>query len=162
MTWPSRSIGVYEKHDATSASPPSNCTADRALPSSSKFGCYEPKYSGQCCTAASHGACTRATTTRCKKPTIASSLTAYVDERTIAPTNRFPIWTSSLRRGVRASRRLCAGGGSCSQDLWRVWRTRECRSAGCLNNWWGAWAVGGGAGKIVDGGVFWTTSELSV
>ena len=36
---------------------------DRALPSSSKSGCSEPRYSRQCCTAASRGARARATTT---------------------------------------------------------------------------------------------------
>ena len=29
----------------------------------------------------------------------------------------------------RASRRLYAGGGFCSRDLWRAWRIRDCRSA---------------------------------
>ena len=33
---------------------------DQALPSSSKSGCYEPRYSRQCCTAASRGARARA------------------------------------------------------------------------------------------------------
>ena len=33
------------------------------------------------------------------------------------------------RRKVRASRRLYAGDGSCSRDLWRAWRIRDCRSA---------------------------------
>ena len=52
-----------------------------------------------------------------------------VGESTIAPTTRFPIWTRLSRREVRASRRLYAGGGSCSRDLWRAWRIRDCRSA---------------------------------
>ena len=38
-TCPSRSIGAYATHGAASGSTPSNCTADRALPSSSKSGC---------------------------------------------------------------------------------------------------------------------------
>ena len=33
------------------------------------------------------------------------------------------------RREVRASRRLYAGGGFCSRDLWSAWRIRDCRSA---------------------------------
>ena len=38
-TCPSRSTGAYATHGAASGSTPSNCTTDRALPSSSKFGC---------------------------------------------------------------------------------------------------------------------------
>ena len=38
-TSPSTSIGAYAKHGAASGSIPSNCTTDRALPSSSKYGC---------------------------------------------------------------------------------------------------------------------------
>ena len=38
-TCPSRSIGAYATHGAASGSTPSNCTTDRALPSSSKSGC---------------------------------------------------------------------------------------------------------------------------
>ena len=34
-----------------------------------------------------------------------------------------------MKQEMRASRRLYAGGGSCLQDLWRAWRTRDCRSA---------------------------------
>ena len=33
------------------------------------------------------------------------------------------------RREVKASRRLNAGGGSCSRGLWRAWRIRDFRSA---------------------------------
>ena len=43
-----------------------------SAPSSSKYGCYEPRYSRQCCTAASRGARARATTTRCAEPTTGS------------------------------------------------------------------------------------------
>ena len=41
QTCPSRSTGAYEyeTHRAASGSTPSNCTTDRALPSSSKSGC---------------------------------------------------------------------------------------------------------------------------
>ena len=38
-TCPSRSTGAYAMHDASSGSTPSNCTTDRAPPSSSKSGC---------------------------------------------------------------------------------------------------------------------------
>ena len=38
-TCPSRSTGAYATHGAASGSTPSNCTTDRALSSSSKFGC---------------------------------------------------------------------------------------------------------------------------
>ena len=38
-TCPSRSIGAYATHGAISGSTSSNCTTDRALPSSSKSGC---------------------------------------------------------------------------------------------------------------------------
>ena len=38
-TCPSRSTGVYATHGAASRSTPSNCTTNRALPSSSKYGC---------------------------------------------------------------------------------------------------------------------------
>ena len=38
-TCPSRSTGAYAMHGAASGSTPSNCTTDRALPSSSKSGC---------------------------------------------------------------------------------------------------------------------------
>ena len=47
----------------------------------------------------------------------------------IAPTTRFPIWTRLSRREVKASSRLYAGGGSCSWNLWRQWRVRDCQSA---------------------------------
>ena len=40
-TCPSRSTGAYATHGAASGSTLSNCTTDRALPSSSKSGCYE-------------------------------------------------------------------------------------------------------------------------
>ena len=67
------SIGViYATHDAAFESTPSNCMTDRALPSSSKSGCSEPRYSRQCCTAASRGTRARATTKRCAEPTTAS------------------------------------------------------------------------------------------
>ena len=56
--------------------------------------------------------------------------------------------------------RLCAGGGSCPRDLWRAWRTRDCRSARCPENWLGARAASGG-GKKSGWGVSWATSELS-
>ena len=65
-------------------------------------------------------------------------------------TTRFPIWTRSSRREVRASRRHYAGGGSCLRDLWRAWRMRDYRSARCSEKWWGARAVWG-PGKRVDG-----------
>ena len=58
-------------------------------------------------------------------------------------------------------RRLGAGGGSCSRDLWRAWRTRDCRSTWCSENWWGARAALG-VRKKSGWGVSWTTSELSV
>ena len=38
-TCPSRSTGAYAMHSAASGSTPSNCTTDRALPSSSNSGC---------------------------------------------------------------------------------------------------------------------------
>ena len=38
-TCPSRSTGAYAKHNAAFGRTPSNCTTDRALPSSSKDGC---------------------------------------------------------------------------------------------------------------------------
>ena len=38
-TCPSRSTGAYATHGAASGSTPSNCTTDRALPSSSKSRC---------------------------------------------------------------------------------------------------------------------------
>ena len=71
-TCPSRSTGAYAKHGTASGSRSSNCTTNRALPSSSKSGCSEPRYSRQCCTAASRGARARATTTRCAEPTTGS------------------------------------------------------------------------------------------
>ena len=74
--------------------------------------------------------------TRCAKPTTTSWLAALVGEITIAPTTRFYIWTRLWRREVRIiSRRLYAGGGSCSRDSWRAWRIRDCRSAWCSENW---------------------------
>ena len=36
-------------------------------------------------------------------------------------------YLDTLIKTVRASRRLNAGGGSCSLDLWRAWRIRDCR-----------------------------------
>ena len=39
LTCPSRSTGAYATHGAASGTTPSNCTTDRALPSSSKSGC---------------------------------------------------------------------------------------------------------------------------
>ena len=56
LTCPSRSIGVYATRGAASGGIPSNCTTDRALASSSNYACSEPRYSRQCCTAASRGA----------------------------------------------------------------------------------------------------------
>ena len=38
-TCPSRSTGAYARHGTASGSTPSNCTIDRALPSSSKSRC---------------------------------------------------------------------------------------------------------------------------
>ena len=38
-TCPSKSTGAYATHGVASGSTPSNCTTDRALPSSSKSGC---------------------------------------------------------------------------------------------------------------------------
>ena len=94
-------------------------------------------------------------------PTAGSWLAASVDESTIiAPTTRFLIWTRLWRRKVRASRRLYAGGGSCSRDLWRAWRIRDCRSAWCSEKWWGTRDVWG-ARKKIGWGVSWTISELS-
>ena len=72
LTCPSRLYGAYATHGAASGSIPSNCTADRVLPSSSKSGCSEPRYSRQCYTAASRGAGARASTTRCAVPTTSS------------------------------------------------------------------------------------------
>ena len=128
-TCPSRSTGAYATHGAASGSTPSNCTTDRALPSSSKSGCQEPRYSRQCCTSALRGARARATTTRCAEPTTGSWLAVSVGESTIAPTTRFPVWTRLSSREVLESRRLYAGGGSCLRDLWRALRIRDCRSA---------------------------------
>ena len=71
----------------------------------------------------------RATTTRCAEPTTGSRLAASDGESTIAPTTRFPIWTRFSRREVRVSRRIYAGRESCLRDLWRAWRTRDCRGA---------------------------------
>ena len=51
------------------------------------------------------------------------------------------------------SRRLCAGGLSSS---WRLWRDDVRKTCG------GRRLRGGGAGKRVNGGVSWMTSELSV
>ena len=59
-------------HGAASGSTPSNCTTERALPSRSKSGCSESRYSRQCCTAASRGARAHAFTTRCADPITAS------------------------------------------------------------------------------------------
>ena len=39
------------------------------------------------------------------------------------------------------------GGGSCLRDLWRAWRIRDCRSAWCSENWWGARPVWGARKK---------------
>ena len=52
LTCPLRSIGTYTTHGADFESTPLTCTIDRALPSNSKSGCSEPRYSRQCCTAA--------------------------------------------------------------------------------------------------------------
>ena len=67
-----RSTGAYTMHGAASGSTPSNCTTYRVLPLSSKSGSLEPRYSRQCCTAASRGARARATTTCCTELTTAS------------------------------------------------------------------------------------------
>ena len=83
----------------------------------------------KCCTTASRGARARVTTTRCAEPATGSRLAASVSESIIAPTTRFLIWTRLSRRKVRASSQLYAGGRSCSRDLWRIWRIRDCRSA---------------------------------
>ena len=49
--------------------------------------------------------------------------------KAIAPNTRSPICTRLSQLEVRASRRLCAEGGSCLLDLWRAWGLRDCRSA---------------------------------
>ena len=41
---PSRSTGAYATHGTAPGSTPSNCTTDRVLPSSSKYGCSDPRY----------------------------------------------------------------------------------------------------------------------
>ena len=61
-------------------------------------------------------------------PQLPDSLHRLAKEQ-IAPTTQFPFWTRLSRREMRASRRLYAGGRSCSQGLWRAWRIRDCRSA---------------------------------
>ena len=78
LTCPSRSIGAQATHCAVSGSTSSNCTTDRALASTSKSGCSQPRYTRQWCTAASREARARATTTRCAEPTTASRLAASV------------------------------------------------------------------------------------
>ena len=79
-------------------------------------------------------------------------LLGLLAQRAIAPTIRFPSWRRLLsRREVRVSRRLSAGGGSCSRDLWRAWRIRDCRSAWCSENWGGGRGLCEGAGNIMDG-----------
>ena len=110
----------------------------------------KPRYSRQCCTAASRGVCARATTTHCAEPTTASRLAVSVGERTIALTPRFPIWTRLSRREVRASRRLYAGGGSCFGDCgahgrYETAKVRDVRRIG------GGRGLRGGAEKRVDG-----------
>ena len=142
LTCPPGSISAYATHGAAPGRTPANCTTNRALPSNSNSGCSEPRYSRQCLPAASRGTHEqRATTTRCAEPITVSWLAASVGERTIAPTTPFPIWTRLSRREVKASRRLYAWGVSCSRGLWRVWRIRDCRSAWCSENWWGARAA---------------------
>ena len=66
-----------------------------------------------------------------------------------------------MKTGSDAPRRLCAGGGSCSRDLWRAWGIQDCRSAWCSKNWWETQAALG-ARKNSGWGVSWTTSELLV
>ena len=104
-------------------------------------------------------ACARATTTRCADPIMAFWLAASVGKRTIVPTTRFSFWTRLWRRELRTSKWLRAGSGSCSRDLWRAWRARDCRSALCSENCWWARAAWGGEGGW---GVSWTASELLV
>ena len=38
---------------------------------------------------------------------------------------------------------VTAAGGTCSQDLWSAWRTRDCRSARYSENCWRVWATWG-------------------
>ena len=64
--------GIYSSSQVVVRSVVENCSTNRALPSSSKFGCSEPRYSRQCCTAESREARTRTTTPRCAEPTTAS------------------------------------------------------------------------------------------
>ena len=66
------STAAYETHGAASRSAPSKCTTDRALPSSSEYGCSEPRYLRECCTSASRGVRARATTTHCAESTTGS------------------------------------------------------------------------------------------
>ena len=55
-------------------------------------------------------------------PQVLDSLHRLAKAQSRRPTSRFPIWTRFLRREVRASRRLYAGGRSCLWNLWRAWR----------------------------------------
>ena len=71
-TCSSRWTGVYAAHGDAFGNTPSKCTTDRALPSSSNYGCQEPRYSRQSCRTASHRARVRSTMTRCAEPTTAS------------------------------------------------------------------------------------------
>ena len=101
-----------------------------SAPLESKFGCSEPSYSIQCCTAASRGAHARPLRHAASRPAqLTDSLHRLAKEQSRRPPD-FLSGQCLSRREVKASRRLYAGGRSCSRDLWRAWGIRDWRSAG--------------------------------
>ena len=113
-----------------SGSTHSNCTTDRALPSSSKSGCSEvletmlygcARWSPRAChydtlRRAHHSFLTRCIGWRRKNNNRADHPISYLD-------------TLIIKTGSESMRRLYAGGESRSRGLWRAWRIRDCRSA---------------------------------
>ena len=74
-----------------------------------------------------------------------------VGESTNAPTTRLLIWSRLSRREERASRRLYAGGGSCSRDICGThggYETAEVRDVRKIG---GGGGCMGGPGKLLDG-----------
>ena len=100
----SRKYVTFELYDRPSASPQA-----QSMDANKSQGTRD----NAVCGCVIRGARAPATTTRCAEPTIAPRLTSSVDMRTITPTTRCLIWTRLSTREMRASRRFCAGGGSC-------------------------------------------------
>ena len=116
-------------HAAASGSTPTTCTTGRAFPSSSKSGCQEPRYSRQCCPAASRGARTRALRhAPPSPPQLHDSLYRSAKEQLHRPSDflsEHPHEDGKWAHQCDYAQEADPARGI----LWRALRIRDCRSA---------------------------------